>query len=49
MKDDKENMPLVDRVTIVAEVYIAVGQLQLFFCFETPRWRHKSSVVTKHI
>ena len=29
MKDEKENMPLVDRVTIVAEVHSAVCQLLL--------------------
>ena len=29
MKDEKENMPLPDRVVIVAEVYGAVQQLYL--------------------
>ena len=42
MKEEKENMPLVDSVAIVVEVYGAVCQL-------TRLWRHKSSVVTKYI
>ena len=29
VKDEKKNMPLVDRVTIVAQVYSAVCQLHL--------------------
>ena len=48
VKGENENMPLVDRVTIVAEVYGAVCQLHLRL-WSTTVGRHKSSVVTKHV
>ena len=46
VKDEKENMPLVDRVKIVTEVYGAVCQL---YSILWNTWQHKSSEVTKHI
>ena len=47
MKDEKENMPEVDIVAIVAEVGIWRG-LPAVLDFGTRLWRHKNSVVTKH-
>ena len=47
VKDEKENMPFVDVVAIVAEVYGVVCQLYSRL-WGTRLWRHKSSVVTKH-
>ena len=47
VKDEKESMPLVDRVAIVAEVHGAV--CQLYSNFGTRLWRNENSVVTKHI
>ena len=47
MKDEKENMPLVDRVANVVEVYgtVCLVYLRLWNTTLTT----KSSVVTKHI
>ena len=48
VKDEKESMPLVDMVAIVADVYGAVCQLYLRLR-NTNLWRCKSSVVTNQV
>ena len=45
----RENMPLVDRVAIIAEVYEVLGGLPAALKTFKHDSRHESSVVTKHI